>query len=74
MGGNVTLDAAIQIVAYGIPALLIAVGFFAYFAGYSVQSLTHDAGMANLGLLLMSLGIIFYAGEFVVKLYAYLTE
>jgi len=64
----------VKIVAYGVPALLIVVGFFTYFAGYTVQSLTHDAGMTNLGMLLMALGIIFYTSEFAVKVYAYFRE
>ena len=74
MAENMTLDMIVKIVAYGVPALLIVVGFFAYFAGYSVQFLTHDAGMTNLGILLMASGILFYAGEFLVKVYAYLYE
>jgi hypothetical protein len=69
-----TLDIIVKIVAYGIPALLIVVGFFAYFAGYTVQFLTHDAGMINLGILLMASGIVFYAGEFAIKVYAYFNE
>jgi len=64
----------VKVVAYGVPALLIVVGFFAYFAGYSVQFVTHDAGMTNLGILLMALGIIFYASEFAVKVYSYFHE
>jgi len=71
---NMTLEAIVKVVAYGFPALLIIVGFFAYSAGYTVQFLTHDAGMTSLGILLMALGIIFYAAEFVVKVYAYLNE
>ena len=69
-----TLDMIVKIVAYGVPALLIAVGFFAYFAGYTVQFFTHDAGMINLGILLMALGIIFYGTEFAVKVYAYVNQ
>lgn len=69
-----TLDMIVKIVAYGVPALLVVVGFFAYFAGYTVQFLTHDAGMINLGILLMASGILFYAVEFAVKVYAYFNE
>lgn len=69
-----TLDMIVKIVVYGVPALLIVVGFFAYFAGYTVQFLTHDAGMINLGILLMASGILFYAVEFAVKVYAYFNE
>ena len=54
--------------------MLVVVGFFAYFTGYTVQFLTHDAGMINLGILLMASGILFYAVEFAVKVYAYFNE
>ncbi len=74
MAENTTLDMLVKVVAYGVPALLIAFGFLAYFAGYTVQFLTHDAGMMNLGIILMASGILLYAGEFVVKVYAYFND
>lgn len=72
MAENMTLDAIVRVIAYGVPALLIIVGFFAYFAGYTVQFITHDAGMINLGVVLMVSGILLYFAEFAVKAYAYL--
>lgn len=74
MGENYSIDMIVKVIAYGTPALLILIGFFAYLAGYSVQFLTHDAGMIHLGILLMALGIIFYGTEFAVKVYVYFNQ
>ena len=74
MAENMTLDAIVRVIAYGVPALLIVIGFFAYFTGYTIQFITHDTGMINLGIVLMASGILLYAGEFAVKVYAYFNE
>jgi hypothetical protein len=66
---NMTLDALVKVVAYGVPALLILLGFFAYMAGYSINALAHDAGMMNGGIAMMAIGIIIYTVEFVVSVY-----
>jgi hypothetical protein len=71
---NMTLDALVKVVAYGVPALLIILGFFAYMAGYSINALAHDAGMMNAGIAMMAIGIILYAVELVVKVAIYFSE
>lgn len=69
-----TLKALVNVVAYGTPALLIILGFFAYIAGYSMNAMIHDAGMMNTGIIMMALGIIFYAVEFLAKVAIYFSE
>jgi hypothetical protein len=71
LGENYSIDLIVKVLAYGTPALLIVIGFFAYLAGYTVQILTHEAAMMNLGILLMALGIILYIIELAAKIYSY---
>ena len=63
-----SLEALVKVVAYGVPALLIVLGFFSYLAGYSINAISQDAGMMNGGVLMMVLGVGFYILEFVAKI------
>jgi len=74
MSENTTVDIIIKLVVYGVPALLIILGFLAYMSGYAIQAVSGDSGMMNLGIALMILGIVFYVIEFIVKVYAYFSE
>lgn len=74
MGQDTTLDIVIRLVVYGVPALLIILGFVAYASGYTMEMLTGDAGMKNLGTGLMVIGIVFYGIEFIIKVYDYFSE
>jgi len=74
MSENTTLDIIIKLVVYGVPALLIILGFVAYVSGYTMEMVTGDAGMKNLGIVLLVLGIVFYVFEFFIKVYAYFSE
>jgi hypothetical protein len=70
MAENMTIEALIKIVAYGVPALMIVLGFFGYFAGYSINAVSHDAGMMNTGIVMIILGTVFYVLEFIAKIAA----
>jgi hypothetical protein len=71
---NMSLEAIVKIVAYGVPALLIVLGFFAYLAGYSMNAISHDAGMMNAGIGMLALGILFYGVELAAKIAAYFSD
>lgn len=68
MSGN-SLEAMVKVIAYGVPALLIVPGFFAYAGGYTVRMLTGDVGMQNFGIAVMAIGIIIYVLEIVYAIY-----
>lgn len=74
MSQSTTVDVIIKLVVYGVPALLIMLGFLAYTAGYAMRAITQDSGMMNLGIALLVLGIVFYTIEFIIKVYAYFSE
>lgn len=63
-----------KVVAYGAPALLILLGFFAYMSGYSINAIANDAGMMNAGMTMMAIGTILYIAEFVAKVAVYFNE
>lgn len=65
-----SMRALVNIVAYGVPALLIMLGFFAYLAGYSINALLNDGGLMNIGVALIAMGIIFYLIELAAKILA----
>jgi hypothetical protein len=71
MSQNMSVETIIKVVVYGVPALLIVLGFIAYSSGYMMQTFTHDSGMMNTGIALMVIGIILYIIEFIVAVYAY---
>ena len=56
MAERMSLEAIVKVIAYGVPALLIVLGFFAYVSGYAMSAITHDSGMMNGGILLDSCG------------------
>jgi len=66
---NYNLDAVVKVVAVGIPALLIVLGFFAYVGGYVGEIVAGDEGMKNFGIVLIASGIILYVIEFAVFIY-----
>lgn len=74
MSENYILEAVIKIIVYGVPGLLIVLGFFAYLSGSAIELATRDVGMKNFGMLLIALGIIFYVIELLITAYAYFTE
>jgi hypothetical protein len=63
-----SFNALVNVVAYGIPALLIILGFCAYLAGYSISALTSNDGLMNTGIAMITIGIIFYVLEFIAKI------
>ena len=44
MSENTTVDIIIKLVVYGVPALLIILGFLAYMSGYAIQAVGGDSG------------------------------
>jgi hypothetical protein len=71
MSRNTTVDVIIKVVVYGVPALLIVLGFVAYMGGYAIHAVTGDSGMMNIGIGLMILGIVLYIIEFIIAVYSY---
>jgi hypothetical protein len=61
------LEAIATIFTYGIPALLIILGYFAYI--YQI-----DEEMRNVGLALLIIGIIIYIVELIVRLVMFIEE
>jgi len=59
------LEAILKVLAVGVPALLIVLGFFAVIGGFTVEAFTGDIGMKNFGIALIIIGIIFYIIELV---------
>jgi ABC-type uncharacterized transport system permease subunit len=74
MSERYTLDAIIRIIVYGVPGLLITLGFFAYLSGSAIELAIRDVGMKNFGIVLIVLGIMFYFIEFVLSAYAHFSE
>ena len=63
-----SVDALIQVIAYGVPALLIVIGAFFYLAGYSINAFTQNSSIMNTGTVMIILGIIFYVLELIAKI------
>jgi hypothetical protein len=63
---NFSLSGIVQVIAVGVPAMLILLGFFAYVGGLSVEWITGNKGMQGFGVTLIVFGIVFYILEFVV--------
>jgi len=74
MGNDYGLEAIAKVVAYGIPALLILLGFFAYLGGYTITMLTGDVRMMNLGIALIVIGLVIYVVELLLKIYIWFQE
>ncbi len=62
-----SIQALINIVAYGVPALMIAFGLFTYLSGYFINGLSLDTGI---GFIMIILGVVLYALEFIIKIVA----
>jgi len=57
------------VVAVGVPALLILLGFVAVMGGFTLEFITGNVGMKNSGIGLIILGVIIYLVE--IALYYY---
>jgi predicted MFS family arabinose efflux permease len=57
------LKGILKVVAVGVPALLILLGFAAVVGGYTFGIITGDLGMRNFGIGLIILGVIIYLIE-----------
>lgn len=68
------MEALVKVIAVGVPALLIVLGFFAYVSGTAVETVgtalgneaIGDAGLKALGLGMIIAGIIIYLIEIAV--------
>ena len=67
--GN-ALRGILTVIAVGVPALLILLGFFAVIGGYTIQLVTGNVGMENFGILLIALGVILYLIELFLYYYS----
>jgi hypothetical protein len=70
IANNYRLSALINVVAYGVPAVLIVLGFFAYLAGYGINAVSSNSGIMNTGIILIVLGVVFYLLEFFAKIFS----
>ena len=66
MTENMSVRALINVAVYGVPGLMIFLGFFAYFNGSSVN----DFGMMDVGIVMIILGFVFYVLELVAGIVA----
>lgn len=64
------LKGILTVVAVGIPALLILLGFVAVMGGFTLEFVTGDVGMRNFGIGLIILGVIIYLIEIAVYYYS----
>jgi hypothetical protein len=58
-----SLRGVLTVVAVGVPALLILLGFAATVGGFTLGYVTGDAGMRDFGIGLIILGVIIYLVE-----------
>jgi hypothetical protein len=56
-------EAIVKVVAWGVPALCIILGFFGYMWGVTLTSFGGDGGTKGLGVLLIIIGIGLYCLE-----------
>lgn len=68
---NFKVESIINLIVYGVPALLILLGFSLYSSGYVVEFAVGSPEVKNVGITLMAIGIIAYFIEFAVKVYSY---
>lgn len=74
MSNDYSLELIAKVIAYGIPALLILLGFFAYIGGYTITMLTGDVRMTNFGIALIAIGLVIYIFELALKVYIWFNE
>jgi hypothetical protein len=65
-----SLKGILTVVAVGVPALLILLGFVAVMGGFTLEFVTGDVGMKNFGIGLIVLGVIIYLIEIVLYYYS----
>ena len=63
------LRGILTVIAVGVPALLILLGFVAVIGGFTLEFVTGNVGMRNFGIGLIILGVIAYLIE--IALYYY---
>ena len=74
------LEAIVKVIAVGVPALLIVLGFFAYMGGSVIEAIgmlieemggkgIEETGMKSLGLGMIATGVILYIIEFLAYVY-----
>jgi hypothetical protein len=64
------LKGILLVVAVGVPALLILLGFVAVMGGFTLEFITGDVGMRNFGIALIIIGIFIYIIELVLYYYS----
>jgi hypothetical protein len=62
---NMSLNGIVQVIAVGVPAMLILLGFFAYIGGLPLEWITGNNGIQNFGVIMITGGIVLYIIEFV---------
>ena len=65
-----SIGTIIDLVAYGVPALMIVFGLFSYLSVYFINGLAQNTGMVNAGSIMVILGVVFYLIELVVSIVA----
>ena len=65
-----SLKGILTVIAVGVPALLIILGFAAAVFGWTLDVITGDAGMRNFGIALVIIGILLYVLELIVYYYS----
>jgi len=77
---HMELEAIVKVIVYGVPALLIVLGFFAYVGGTTAEAIgafveaagvewTGDTDLKSLGKGMIATGIIIYIIELIVYFY-----
>lgn len=60
---NTSVEGLVKVIVYGVPALLIFLGFIAYISGYTLGMFTGSDEMKNLGIFMIGTGIVLYIIE-----------
>jgi ABC-type branched-subunit amino acid transport system permease subunit len=58
-----SLKGILKVIAVGVPALLILLGFAAAMFGWMFGYVTHDVSIRNFGIFLIIIGIVIYLIE-----------
>ena len=62
------LEALVKVIAYGVPALLILLGFFGVVIGQSSEAVTGSSyGFTPLGVIMIFFGIVIYLFELLIS-------
>jgi hypothetical protein len=65
-----SLKGILTVIAVGVPALLILLGFTAAVFGWVFGYVTNDTGMRNFGILLIVIGVVLYLIEIAAYYYS----